>query len=45
MEKVADSQKFWLNYFNNYLYGKGLITEDERNKMSFIIEKEKNKTL
>lgn len=27
----------WLNYYNGYLYDKGIITENERNKMKNMI--------
>ena len=30
-QKVID--KLWLNYFNDTLYDKGLISEDDRNRM------------
>jgi hypothetical protein len=34
-EKQTESilQKLWLTYYNDTLYAKGVITEDERNKM------------
>lgn len=28
------AELIWLNYFNNTLYQKGVITENERNRMS-----------
>lgn len=35
-------QEAWLLYFNEYLFGNGLITEDKRNKMiSKIAERKK----
>jgi hypothetical protein len=32
-KKKAAAREIWLQYFNEYLYKKQLITEDERNKM------------
>ena len=32
-EKIVMAEEIWLNYFNNYLFEKQAITEDERNKM------------
>lgn len=37
-KKQAAAEKIWLNYFNQYLYEQGLITELERNRMKFWIE-------
>jgi hypothetical protein len=39
-EKQTESilQKLWLTYYNDTLYAKGVITEDERNKMRVIIK-------
>ena len=34
-EQVED--EIWLNFFNNFLFEKGLITEKERNKMTALI--------
>lgn len=31
-------EQLWLMYFNNTLYAKGLITEDQRNKMCVKIK-------
>lgn len=31
------TNEIWLNYFNNVLYDKGVITEAERNKMKHSI--------
>lgn len=39
--RQATIEQLWLNYFNDTLYAKGLITEDERNKMRIKI---KNRT-
>ena len=35
--RQATIEQLWLNYFNDTLYAKGLITEDERNKMRIKI--------
>ena len=32
-KKQAIIEQLWLTYFNDTLYEKGLITEDQRNKM------------
>ncbi len=37
-KKQAAAEKVWLNYFNQYLYEHGLITELERNRMKIWIE-------
>ena len=31
------AEEIWLNYFNNVLFDKKIITEDERNKMKNLI--------
>ena len=31
------AEEIWLNYFNDYLFQKQLISEAERNKMSNLI--------
>lgn len=31
-------EQLWLSYYNDTLYGKGFITEDERNKMRLKIK-------
>ena len=36
------TKEIWLTYFNNYLFAKKIITEDERNKMVLQIKKELN---
>lgn len=33
------SKEVWLNYFNKVLFEKGLITEQEKNKMNNLIYK------
>ena len=35
--KQATANELWLNYFNSYLYERGIITETERNKMKNLI--------
>ena len=37
--------RLWLHYYNKVLYEKGVITEQERNKMSHKIESWKGPTL
>ena len=37
-EKTAKCEKIWLNYFNQYLFEQGVITEEERNRMKLQIE-------
>jgi len=32
-KKTVMAEEIWLNYFNNVLFEKQIITEDERNKM------------
>ncbi len=32
-------ETLWLRYYNDTLFTKGVITEDERNKMSILIKK------
>jgi len=31
------ANQIWLNYYNSYLYDRGIITETERNKMKNLI--------
>ena len=35
--KQAAANEIWLNYFNQYLFEKNIITESERNKMKNLI--------
>lgn len=35
-------EKVWLHYFNTVLFEKGVITENERNKMALKIENKNN---
>lgn len=35
--RQAVSTEIWLEYFNGYLYEKGVITETEKNKMAHLI--------
>jgi hypothetical protein len=37
-KKESVLQKLWLTYYNDTLYERGLITEDERNKMRVMIK-------
>ena len=36
-QKTVMAEEIWLNYFNNILFDKKIITEDERNKMKNMI--------
>ncbi len=40
-EKQSVIEKLWLIYFNDTLYGKGLISESERNRMANKIHSRK----
>jgi len=35
--KQSVCDEIWLNYFNDVLYDKGIITETQRNKMKHLI--------
>lgn len=37
-KKKAVAERIWLNYYNQYLYEHGFITELERNRMKNLIE-------
>ena len=37
-KKKAAAERIWLNYYNQYLYEHGFITELERNRMKNLIE-------
>ena len=39
MVEDIDAKNIWLNYFNNVLYENGIITEEERNRMIILINK------
>lgn len=39
MVEDVNAKNIWLNYFNNVLYEKGIITEEERNRMIILINK------
>ena len=41
-KKIAE--EIWLQYFNNYLYGRGIITEAEKIKMQNLIYSAYGKT-
>lgn len=43
-EKQNVIDKLWLNYFNDTLYDKGLISEDDRNRMRNRINYRKPQT-
>ena len=34
----ATIQQLWLTYYNDTLFAKGMITEDQRNKMRLMIK-------
>ena len=34
LQKQAAAEAMWLNYYNTVLYEKGIITEQERNRMA-----------
>lgn len=38
-EKNATLESLWLNYYNDTLFAKGIITERERNKMRLAIKR------
>ncbi|MBQ7329415.1 MAG: hypothetical protein IJX01_05870 [Oscillospiraceae bacterium] len=40
-QKVCLCEQLWLSFFNDYLYGKGMLTEAERNRMIVKIESRK----
>lgn len=40
-QKTELAELMWLNYFNQTLYEKGLISENERNKMKNNISRRK----
>ena len=37
-KKQAVIELFWLTYYNDTLFAKGLITEEQRNKMRVMIK-------
>lgn len=39
------TDEIWLNYFNDVLYEKGIITETERNKMKNLISNASNTSI
>jgi len=39
IDKNINVKEIWLNYFNQVLFEKGIITEEERNKMKLEILK------
>ena len=36
-ERQSLTNEIWLNYYNSYLFERGIITETERNKMKNLI--------
>ena len=41
-QKIGMAEKLWLLYFNNTLFSRGLITEQERNQMAHRISRRKS---
>ena len=37
-KKQAVFEKLWLTYYNDTLFAKGMITEEQRNKMRLMIK-------
>ena len=37
-KKQAVIERLWLTYYNDTLFAKGMITEDQRNKMRLMIK-------
>ena len=37
-KKQAVMEQLWLTYYNDTLFAKGLITEDQRNRMRLMIK-------
>ena len=44
-QKKSMAEQMWLYYYNQTLYEKGLITEQERNKMKVRIANRKSKSM
>ena len=40
-QKIHIAERLWLHYYNDYLFGKGIITEETRNKLKFKIDSRK----
>lgn len=38
-QKKQEAARLWLSYYNRVLYEKGIITEQERNRMTLKIDK------
>ena len=41
LHKKHIAEQIWLHYYNDYLFGRGIITEQERNKILFKIDSRK----
>ena len=39
--KTFVAEQIWLHYYNDYLFGKGMISEQERNRMKCKINSRK----
>lgn len=37
-QRMREAAKIWLSYYNRVLYEKGVITEQERNRMALKID-------
>ena len=40
-QKIYIAEQIWLHYYNDYLFGKGMITEEVRNRLRFKIDSRK----
>lgn len=40
-QKIYIAEQIWLHYYNDYLFGKGMITEETHNKLRFKIDSRK----
>jgi hypothetical protein len=40
-QKNYIAEQIWLHYYNDYLFGKGMITEQERNRLKIKIDSRK----
>ncbi len=45
INRDARLEYLWLTYFNDTLYAKGVITEQERNKMRILIKQRSASTI
>ena len=40
-QKIYIAEQIWLHYYNDYLFGKSMITEQERNRLKLKIDSRK----